>query len=346
MHNASTPFPGVRPEWLARLPEEEVIAPELPIVDAHHHLWNRPDWRYMLDDLQADLASGHNIVSTVFVQCHAMHRASGEEAMRPVGETEFVNGVAAMSASGMYGPTRICEGIVGFADLRLGEDVGRVLDAHLARGGARFKGIRHILAWDADPLVRQPAFPSEHGLMGDARFRRGFAQLAPRGLSFDAYLFHTQLGDLVDLARAFPSTTIVLNHVGTPLAVGSYAHRRDDILRQWTSDMRQLAACENVVVKLGGLGMRPPLMGFTDPEVPMGSDALAQAMRPYVEPCIEFFGAQRCMFESNFPVDKVSFSYRSCWNTFKRLAAGASAEDTRALFHDTAARVYRLGASA
>ena len=216
---AHSPYLAVREDWLRRR-REVVLEPELPIVDPHHHLWERPGWRYLLPDLLADVDTGHNIVATVFIQCRAMHRATGPEEFRPVGETEFVNGIAAMSASGGYGPTRICAGIVGHVDLRLGARAEEVLQAHTQAGGGRFRGIRHITAWDADPTVLNPAYSPPPGLLGDATFRRGFARLAPLNLSFDAWLYHPQIDELTDLARAFPDTRIVLNHVGGPLAIG------------------------------------------------------------------------------------------------------------------------------
>ena len=202
---APTPYLPVRNDWLARR-TEAILEPELPIVDPHHHLWERPDWVYMLDDLLADMNSGHNIVATVFLQCRSMHRASGPEAFRPVGETEFVNGVAAMSASGGYGPAKICAGIVGHVDLRLGERARDVLEAHIRAGGDRFRGIRHITACDPDPSLMNPAYAPPPRLMYDETFRKGFACLAPLNLSFDAWLYHPQIGDLTALAQAFPGT--------------------------------------------------------------------------------------------------------------------------------------------
>ena len=337
-----SPYLAVREDWLARR-TEPIIEPELPIVDPHHHLWDRGGWRYMFDDLLADLNSGHNIIATVFVQARAFHRAGGPEPLRPVGETEFVNGVAAMSASGQYGPARVCAGIVGHADLRLGAAVEDVLLAHIRAGGERFRGIRHITTWDADASVMNPAYPVPRGLLGDAGFREGFARLAPLGLSFDAWLFHPQIGELVALARAFPETRIVLDHVGGPVAIGVYAGRRDEVFAQWRPAIRDLATCPNVYVKLGGMGMRINGFGFHEAADPPSSETLAAAWRPYVETCIEHFGAARCMFESNFPVDKGSYSYPVCWNAFKRLASGASAAEKADLFAGTASRFYRLG---
>jgi L-fuconolactonase len=325
---------------------EAILEPELPIVDPHHHLWDRPGWRYLLDELLADLNTGHRIVATVFVQCRSMHRADGPEPLRPVGETEFVNGVAAMSASGGYGPTKVCAGIVGHADLTLGAAVESVLEAHVRAGGGRFRGIRHIAAWDADASVLNPANPAPRALMADRSFREGFARLAPLGLSFDAWLYHPQIAELADLARAFPDTTIVLNHVGGPLAVGSYAGRRDAVFADWSRAIRDLAACPSVSVKLGGMGMRINGFDFQEGARPPSSETLAAAWRPYVETCLEAFGPGRCMFESNFPVDKGSYGYAAYWNACKRLAlsSGLSAADRTSLFSGTATRVYRLEA--
>ena len=243
---------AVRPEWLARR-HEEPIDPNLPIVDAHHHLWDRPGWRYLFDEYLADIAGcGHNITASVFMQCQAMYRADGPEALRVVGETEFVNGVAAMSASGRYGLTKICAGIVGHANLLIGEQVAGVLESHLKAGGGRFRGIRHITVWDADTTLINPLSAGPPGLLRDTTFRAGFSRLAPLNLSFDAWLFHPQISELTDLARAFPQTTIILNHAGGVVGIGAYAGRRDEVFKNWSRAIRDLARCENVNVKLGG----------------------------------------------------------------------------------------------
>ena len=339
--SSTSPYLAVRDEWLARR-VETILEPALPIVDPHHHLWERPGWRYMLDDLLADTNSGHNIVATVFVQCRSMHRAGGPEALRPVGETEFVNGVAAMSASGGYGATKICAGIVGHADLRPGGAVSEVLQAHIAAGGGRFRGIRHITACDPDPSLMNPAYNPPAGLLGDAVFRQGFACLAPLNLTFDAWLYHPQINELTALARAFPGTGICLNHIGGPLAIGAYAGKRDEIFTTWSRSIRDLAACPNVVVKLGGMAMRINGFDFHEQVDPPSSETLAAAWKPYVDTCIAAFGASRCMFESNFPVDKGSYGYQAFWNACKILAKGVSAEEKTDLFSGTAARFYRL----
>jgi len=320
---------------------EEILEPQRPICDPHHHLWDHPGRRYLIDELLADTGSGHNVVATVFVECMSMYRASGPPEMRPVGETEFVNGVAAMSASGGFGATRVASGIVSFADLALGDRVGAVLDRHLA-ASPRFRGIRHAAGWDASDQIRNSHTNPPPGLYADPRFRRGFAELAPRGLSFDAWLYHPQLPELTDLAKAFPDTTIILDHFGGPLGIGPYAGRRAEVFAAWKGAIRALADCPNVVVKLGGLVMPLNGFGFHKREQPIGSIELAEATRDWYRHTIECFGVERCMFESNFPVDKISASYRVLWNSFKRIAAGFSAAERSALFHDTAVRVYRL----
>ena len=330
--------------WLSRL-QEEVLEPQRPICDPHHHLWDRPSHseRYLLDELLADFG-GHRVVSTVFVECAAMYRADGDEALRWVGETEFVQGVAAMSASGHYGEVRACAGIVSRADLTRGPDVPRLLDAHIAASPNRFRGIRHASAFDPNPEIRRSHTAPPAGLLGDAAFRRGFAELEKRGLSFDAWLYHHQIPDLTALARAFPNVTIVFDHFGGPLGIGPYAGKRAEIFAQWKRDVDDLARCENVVAKLGGLLMAVNGWGYEKRATPPGSAELAEATRDWYAHAIERFGARRCMFESNFPMDRVSCSYQVLWNSFKRLAAGFSESEKGALFHDTASRVYRLSA--
>ena len=243
-----------REDWLAQH-TEEIIDPARPIVDPHHHLWDRGGLRYMIEEMAADIASGHNIVATVYVDCRSMYRAHGPEAFRPVGEVEFANGVAAMAASGGYGKAAICAGIVSHVNLLLGDGAKAVLEAEIVAGNGRFRGIRHSSAWDADPNVAGMYATRPKGLLLDSTFRKGFACLAPLGLSFDAWLFHPQIGELTDLARAFPDTKIVLDHCGGPIGIGSYAGRREEIFPVWKASIQEIAKCENVVVKLGGLAM-------------------------------------------------------------------------------------------
>lgn len=339
---------------------EAILEPELPIVDPHHHLWDRrnyatpqvqdhpfmtaiePAKRYLLDELMADTGSGHNVVATVFVECGAFYKADGPVEMRVVGETEFVNGVAAMSASGLYGDFRACAGIVSRADLLLGDGVKAVLEAHISAGGGRFRGIRNSASFDEDKDVLGPLNRVEAGLYLRDDFRAGFKHLAPLGLTFDAWLLEPQLPDLIELARAFPDTTIILDHVGTPLGRGSYTGKLAERFPIWKANIVELAKSSNVNVKLGGLAMAfcnfPSFL--QEPRAP--SSEIAEQWRPYIETCIEAFGAERCMFESNFPVDMGSCSYATLWNAFKHLAKGASADEKTALFSGTATRVYGL----
>jgi L-fuconolactonase len=331
----------VRPDWLA-LRQEQILEPDLPIVDAHHHLWNRDGVPYLLPELLADTGSGHSVEATVFMECKAMYRKDAAPAMRPVGEVEFANGIAAMSASGEFGSTRAIAGIVGYADLSLGAAVRDVLEAEIAAGGGRFRGVRNISAWHPDPAARGSSVDPPPDVLTRPALREGLRCLTALGLTFDAWMYHTQLGELIALARACPDATIVLNHVGGAIGIGPYAGRRDEVFTQWRESIRELAQCPNVCVKLGGLGMR--LFGFDVHEgaLPPSSEQLAQAWRPYIETCIEAFGVSRAMFESNFPVDKGSCSYQALWNAFKRITAGASAPDKEALYRATAMRVYRI----
>ena len=330
---------AVRQDWLDRR-KEPILEPDLPIIDPHHHLWDRENWRYLLDDLLADTNSGHNVLATVFVQARAFHKADGSEEMKPIGETEVMKGVAAMTASGVYGKIRACAGIVGYADLTLGSRVEAVLTAHERAGGGRFRGIRHIVAYDADPQVRNPAFSSPPGIMADAKFREGFKTLARLGYSFDAWMYHPQLDELTALAIAFPDARIVLNHCGGPVGINAY--RRDEVFPGWKKSIEALAKRPNVTVKLGGLGMRIGGHGFEKLPDPPSSQMLADAWRPYIETCIAAFGPPRGMFESNFPVDKGSYSYPVFWNACKILAKGASASEKADLFVGAAKRFYKL----
>jgi L-fuconolactonase len=327
-------------QWLAQV-SEEILEPSLKICDPHHHLWDTPTHRYMFEELLADLNAGHNIVSTVYMECGSMYRADGPPSLKPVGETDFVHGVAAMSASGNYGNTRVCASIVGLADLSLGAAVGEVLDAHIA-ASSRFVGIRHATGWDPDDGVRNSHTHPGPNLLLDKTFRQGLGELGKRGLSFDAWAYHPQISEITDLARAFPDQTIIFDHFGGPLGIGPYAGQRAEVFEHWRGAVTELARCENVVAKLGGLVM--PINGFDFHKAarPATSEELVAATAPYYEHMIEHFTPARCMFESNFPVDKASCSYAVLWNSFKRIAQGCSAEEKAALFHDTATRIYRV----
>ena len=333
--------PAAKPQnWLG-LTEEAALEPRLPIVDTHHHLWDRPGDRYLLEELVAD-ARAHNVRQTVFVECSSMYRASGPEEFKVVGETEFVQGIAAVSAAGRHGEIRVASGIVGTADLRLGDRVQPVLEAHLAASPQRFRGIRHRAAWAAREVVpNQPANLPEHVLL-DAGFRRGYSYLRQYGMTFEGWVYHTHIGDLTDLARAFPDTTIIFNHLGGPIGVGPYAQRRQDVFVAWKPAVAALAKNPNVVAKVGGIQMVVNGYGWHERQRPPTSDELLQANRDWYRYTIEQFGPSRCMFESNFPVDRLSCSYTVLWNQFKKLTQGFSANERAAMFHDTAMRVYRL----
>jgi predicted TIM-barrel fold metal-dependent hydrolase len=318
---------------------ESALDRDLPICDAHHHLWERPPETYLLKDLTADLQSGHNIVSTVAVECGYGYRTGGPEELRPVGEVEFLEAAANRAAADTTIKTRIAAAIVGFADLSLGDAVAPVLEAHVAASPSRFRGIRCSTTWDASGELRNETGPR---MLGDGDFRRGFSWLKKLNLSFDAWLYHPQLPELADLARAFPDVTIVLNHIGAPLGVGPYAGKRDEVFQSWSRGIAEVASCANVTVKLGGVGSTRSGYDWHQRAVKPSSEEIAEVLRPYFEWCIEKFGAHRCMFESNFPVEKRSNAYVVVWNAFKRIAERYSAAERAALFHDTACRVYRI----
>ena len=330
-------------DWLALTPED-TLEPELPICDPHHHFWDFrtvriPYQRYLLHELAADINSGHNVRSTVFIETRGMYRPDGPEELRSVGEVEFVQGLAAASASGLYGPARAAAGIVGSANLLLGDRVEPVLDALQAASPNRFRGIRQSAAWDSHPDLERRA---EQGLLANANFRAGARALARRGFSLDNTIYFPQLPELADFARAVPDLTIILNHIGGLYRVGSYGNRDDEVLPAWRKGIDTVAQCPNIYLKLGGVGQ--PRYGFDwyTYEKPIGSVALAQHLDPLLNYCIEQFGPQRCMFESNFPPDKVSYSYNVLFNAFKRLSQGYSATERADLFHDTAVRAYRI----
>jgi len=326
--------PHVNEAWLAKL-REDVLEPNLPIIDAHHHLWERDSGVYLAPQLSADLAAGHDVRATVYIQCGYGYRANGPAELRVVGETETVLRIVDGAAAGM------CAGIVGHTDFRLGNRVDAVLEAHVAAGGGRFRGIRQSAGWDAAVKINT-ATPAAQGLLGDTAFRAGLGRLGRLGLSYECSLYYPQLGELAAVARAFPDLAICVNHCGGYIGVGPHAVDPAETFRRWRAGMRELATCPNVMMKLGGQAM--PIRGATFHEavLPPSSGELALAWRAVMENCIEAFGASRCMFESNFPVDKGMCSYVSIWNAFKRLAAGCSADEKAALFHGTAARFYRL----
>ena len=342
---------------------EEILDAELSIVDPHHHLWywpraaiaampasGNPYWhmlnthsRYLLDEFLIDASAGHDICATVCVEAHTMYRRHGPESTRSLGEVEFINGAAAMADSGVFGDVTACAGIVGNVDLKkLGDAVEEVLLSHVRAGGGRYRGVRTPIAYDADAALIPYGVHTVPHILLDKEFRAGFKWLHKLGLSFDVWPLEPQIPELLDLARTFPDTQIILNHLGTPLGVGRYLGKRAERFAVWQQGIRSLAKCENVAVKVGGLGM--PILGFGSFQAQPAatSEELASEWRPYVETCIEAFGASRCMFESNFPVDSATCTYPVLWNAFKRLAAGASSHEKAALFRETAMRVYRL----
>jgi L-fuconolactonase len=324
--------------WLERT-TEAALEPELPICDPHHHLWEFPTSVYLVDELLGDLGGGHNIVKTVYVECDQNYRFDGPEQLFPVGETEFVERVTA----GCKQPD-IAAGIVGFADLTLGDSVCEVLQAHMASSD-RFRGIRHASAWHESDKIRNSHTRPTQDLLQDPHFLAGFSQLQPLALSFDAWLYFYQIPQLTALAQQFPDTRIVLNHIGGPIGIGPYADQREEVFGRWRSSIIELSACENVYVKLGGMTMTVSGFGWHKLEAPPGSEQLAKAMAPYFQTCIEYFGAQRCMFESNFPVDRASCSYTVLWNAFKRISQEYSAAERAALLHDSACCFYKIGCS-
>ncbi len=335
------PFGGN--DWLA-LTEEPTLEPEIPICDPHHHFWDlRPERipypRYLLHELLADINSGHNVRSTVFVETRAMYRPEGPEELRPVGEVEFVQGLAAASASGIYGPSRAAASIVGHANLLLGERVEPVLEALQAASPNRFRGIRQSVAWDPHPEVENRV---PEGTLASETFRAGARVLARMGFSLEGSLVFPQMPELADFAKAVPDLSIILIHLGGLSRTGPYANRDNEVLATWRRGIAAVAECPNVTLKLGGMGM--PRLGFDwhARSKPAGSEELAETMAPYMHYCIEQFGPDRCMFESNFPPDKMPYSYNVMYNAFKRLSKGYSAGERASMFHDTAARVYRI----
>lgn len=332
-------YPHPRPDWLA-LHHEPILDADLPIIDAHHHIWNQEGNPYGLEDLAADTATGHRIVGTVFVEAHANYRPDGPEALRPVGETESIERM--LAARPDLAARGLCRAIVGKIDLTLGAGVEAVIAAHQSASPTRFRGARHLVTRDPHFPNGIALKPSAEGLLKRLDFRDGLGALARAGICFDAMLYHSQLSDLIEVATQLPDLTIILDHFGAPLGVGPYAPRRAEVFAAWRTSIRALAACPNVVVKMGGQGMIISGDFWHERPTPPSSEDLRAAWQPLFDTCVEAFGPERCMFESNFPVDKGMFAYPVIWNAFKRLAAGASATEKAALFHDTAIRIYRI----
>lgn len=329
-----------RESWLAA-GREEALDPDRKIIDPHHHFWDRRQSRYILDDLNDDTAEGHNIVATVFVECGSMYRADGPQHLKPVGETEYVNGIAAQSASGQYGDMRAALGIVGHANLELGDAVDEVLEAHKAAAPDRFRGIRHSTCWEEHDVL--PRGRNQDGKLTEKpKFREGLRRLAKHNLSFDAWFYHPQIPDFTDLCRAAPETTIILDHFGGPVGIGPYAGTHADYYDKWKADIADLAKCENVHAKLGGINMAINGFGWENLDNQASSQEIAARTRDYYLHTIDCFGPDRCMFESNFPVDKVSCGYGVLWNVLKRVAEDFSDAEKDLMFFDVAKRVYRL----
>ena len=329
-------FPVVRPDWLA-LTREPILDPDRAIVDSHHHLWDEPNAPYGPRDLAADAAAGHKITDTVYIEARSRFLTLGPEHLRPVGETRF-----AAAARAPETEARICAAIVGYADLARGDAVAEVLEAHVAAGEGRFRGVRARVAWHPDPTLSPAADSANAGLLVDANFRRGAGVLAGMGLTLDVWAFHTQLAEVAELARALPDLGLVVNHCGGPLGVGPFRERRSEVFEAWRRDLAAVAAQPNCRLKLGGLGMPRIGFGFHGGPRPPSSETLAAAWRPYVETGIALFGPDRCMFESNFPVDKGGMSYGVLWNAFKRIAAPYGDAEQDALFAGTAKTFYRI----
>lgn len=329
---------GPDDDWLAKL-EEPVLEPDIPIIDPHHHLWLRGGYTYLMPELAADLNSGHNIAETVFAECHSMYRQDGPEAERSLGETEFVTGQAAMSASGEFGSSRACAVMFGNVDMTLGSGVEPLLEQHIAASGGRFRGVRYSTGWDADERIRNVA-PAA-GMLVDDRVKQAAGVLSRMDLELDSWVYHPQLDEVAALADALPDLTIVLNHVGSPILGGPYRGRKDEVFADWRARIERVGERENVYVKLGALPIRMP--GFEgDRSLPPGSEEVAEAWRPWIETCIEAFTPARSMYESNFPVQKRWCSYQVCWNAFKRISAAATDSEKANLFAGAAARAYGM----
>ena len=330
--------------------DEPALDPGRPIIDPHLHLWDIQPVsggimaadRFLLPEaLGLIAASGHDITHSVFVECHTMYRPDGPFELRSLGETEFASGVAAMCASGVYGPRLLNHRIVGSADLHLGAAVEPVLALHAARAGERFRGIRYNTAYSEAGLFGRACAPESRGLMLDPKVHEGARVLARMGFSLDQWCFHTQLGELTAFVDAVPELTFILDHLGTPDAHGVHAGRAGQAHAEWTAGIRELAKRPNVLVKLGGMGMDLGRM-MTGEVGRAASSELAEAWRPRIETCIEAFTPARCMFESNWPPDRSAGGYGAIWNAFEIVAQGCSEDEKDQLFRRTAAAAYHI----
>ena len=336
-------MPPTGNDWLS-LTTEQTLEPDIPICDPHHHFWvHRPEpvdyQRYLLPELAGDVGSGHNVRSTVFIEVRCEYRKDGPAEMKPVGEVEYVQTIADASAAGSHGPTKAAAAIIGHADLKLGKGVLPVLEAMEDASPNRFRGVRHSVGWDESPeLVNREI----KGVLGTNEYRSGAKVLADMGLILENSLYFHQASELADFANALPELSIVLNHIGGLVRVGPYANRDNEVLPAWRKGIEEMAKCPNIVLKLGGVGQTRFAYDWDQLEKPIGSEELARELAPLMEHCIQQFGPDRCMFESNYPVDKISYSYNVLWNAFKRLSKGYSTTERAAMFHDTAARVYSI----
>lgn len=330
-------------EWLAKS-QEETLEPEIPICDPHHHFWvARPEpvhyQQYLLPELSSDVGSGHNVTSTVFIEVRCEYRTDGPDEMKPVGEVEYIQTIADAAAAGSQGPTKAAAAIIGHADLKLGDGVRPVLEAMQAASPNRFRGVRHSVGYDESPEL---ANRDIKGALGTDGYRAGAKVLASMGFVLENSLYYHQLSELADFARAVPELPIVLNHIGGLVRVGPYANRDEEVMPEWRKGVEEVSKCPNIIMKLGGVGQLRYGYYWHDRETAIGSEELAQELGPLMEHCIQQFGPDRCMFESNFPVDKISYSYNVIYNAFKRLSKGYSPNERAAMFHDTAARAYNI----
>jgi len=323
--------------------DEPILDPAMPIIDTLHHLFDRGPLRFMLEDYLACASLGHNIIGSVYVETQAMMRADGPRALRPLGEIEFATGVAAMAASGVYGSCRVAAGIVGYADMTLGDDIAPLLDRAMAMAPERFQGVRQIALAHPDPNVlrfltnRPPADLLKHPALPHA-----LRQLGLRGLSFEATVLHHQMPELAGVVARNDGTSFVLSHMGLATAPGTGPQARAEVFDIWRDNLRGLARQPNIVCKIGGLGTSYWGFGFNTRPGPVTSEELAETWKPYIETAIEAFGPDRCMMESDYPNDGRSCGFVPLWNAYKRVVGSHSAAEQAALFHGTARRFYRL----
>lgn len=323
--------------WLNQV-QEPILDPERPIVDPHHHLWESPAWTYTLEELWADTGSGHTITKTVFIECRASYFEDGPDHLKPVGETTFVEEIASSSRTGSGSEI---VGIVAHADLTHPK-LDEILDAHKEAARGLLRGIRHSIARDPHPESLSIPGRGAEGLSTKDSFRSGLQHLGERGFTYESWLYHHQIQEFQALAESAPGTTIILDHFATPLGVGPYADQREEIFERWCEDIAALAACPNVYAKLGGLAMPDNGFGWDRRDRPAMSDEFVEAQARYYHHTIQCFGADRCMFESNFPVDRTSISYAVLWNGLKKIAAQYSEPEQTAMFSETATRIYHL----